>query len=220
MASRRLIDQHKDKDKIIKAIISGKNYSKISEQYGISKASISEYLSDRLIKAAAVAKVKEIQKSGELVNSDIQSVMLNIKKLYDACNEWLTDPENKERYTVEPRASEINIIYTKYIKDRPVTARGNLQDVIKQFFKKGEQVQLVYTKMADIRKIIVDTAAVLTKQLELMAKIKGAIPDVKIDITISEDWLVIKQSIIDATKAHPEVREKILNGIRKSNIER
>ncbi|MCL2480160.1 MAG: hypothetical protein FWF38_00460 [Spirochaetaceae bacterium] len=214
-----LIDQHKDKAKIIKAIISGEPYRNITQRYGLSKFAITRYLQNRLIQAAAKAQVKGTQKDGENVNTSILEVMSKVEKLYTACDRWLRDPTNREEYTVEPRATEVDVVYTAYVGDKPITKKDSLQNLLDKAMGRKDELRLVYTRMSDVRKIIVDTAAVLTKQLEVIARIKGAIPDVKVDITISQAWLEIKQTVLEATKGYPEVRERLLNGIRKSNIE-
>ena len=215
-----LVDKHPDKDKIIKALIKGISYQEISRQFGISKAALGQYLNDKLIKSVATAKAQEVQRDGKLADSEIQRIMSKVEKLFNACDKWLRDPENEDEYTVDLRSSEINVVYTRYVDDKPVQDRDDLQCIIDQYFKKDNDLKIIHTKMADIRQLIINTANSLAKLLELKAKIQGAIPDIKIDITISEAWLVVKQSIIDATKEYPEVRERILNGIRKSNIEK
>lgn len=230
MARERSIDRHPKKTQIIKDIVKGKDgYRKIAERYGLSTTAVHRYLHERLHKTAAEAMLAESKAAGEVVLTEMADVMSKTRKLLDACDEWLTDPDDPDKYFLGPRGDEITITYNEIkkrkikgvVKETKVKRKETLEQALARLNAKDDrEILRVSYRHYDIRKLILDNADSLTKQLNLMAEIKGAIPDIKVNITISEAWMYIKQVIIDATKGHPDVRGKIIDGIRKSNIER
>lgn len=73
----------------------------------------------------------------------------------------------------------------------------------------GKNVAEINYKIADPRKLILDTANTLNKQLELIARLQGELQDVTVNITQTSEWKEIQTTILQVTKDYPEVREKI-----------
>lgn len=171
-----------------------------------------------------MAQVQRNLSDGKLVLEEIDYIMSRMKKLYDACDEYLTDPKAPDKYTLIPYAHELDILYTieETMKDarggsytKTVKIRDNLKNILDRVMDQvgGDFVEVKY-KHADPRRLIIDTAAVLTKQLETIARIHGLIKEgVTINITQIQQWAEIKMIIFDATKNSPEIRQRIVNGL-------
>jgi transposase len=107
-----IIDTHLKKEEIIKAIISGnESYRNIAKRFGLSAAAITRYLKDRLYQKIVSAKAEEGGKAKGQVIDRIEKAIDDIQKVYDACDEWLTDPDNPARYELGSREHEINVVY-------------------------------------------------------------------------------------------------------------
>ncbi len=228
MPRKFTIDQHKDKQKIIKEIVSGKKtYREISEKYGVTISSVHRYMEERLIGAAAENLQKERKAEGDLIIQRIDEITSRLQKLYDALDEWLQDPDDPDKYFIGPRGYEIEIVYeiekkTKGGKNKQgikIRRKESLRDALQRLENKDAQIENIKYKHADPRKLIIDNANALIKPLELIGKIKGAMPDERIDITISMVWMEIKKIIVDSTADYPEVRERIVNALKKYNID-
>ena len=102
-------------------------------------------------------------------------------------------------------------MYMDDSENRGVMKRDKL-DVILANKGKGRAVSVHY-RHADPRKLILDTAKVLTIQLELLARISGEIKDVTINIINTPVWIQLQQIILDATKDRPEVRKQIADAL-------
>jgi transcriptional regulator with XRE-family HTH domain len=212
------VETHPKSEKLIKEIIAGKDSQRnIARRYGLSNAAISRYLQEKLIpQAAKVASARERWAGGQVLE-EIDRVMGRMNKLYDACDEYLTDPERPERYTLQPHAHELDVLYTTEEPNgrgegtHTVTHRENLKNMIDLALKqaRGELVEVRY-RHADPRKLIIDTASVLTKQLEIIAKIQGEIKDIEINIHISQFWQEIKAVILKVTANAPDIREQLV----------
>lgn len=143
--------------------------------------------------------------------------MDRMRKLYDACDDYLKDPANPDRYELGPRAWEIDIVYrtVEPDTDKMITRKESLDTLLLKLDEHGYQPWEVRMKHADPRKLIVETAGAITRQLELMAKIEGSIQDTVVNVTLDQKFLVLKQIIMDATKEAPQVRLKIAEALEK-----
>ena len=101
-----------------------------------------------------------------------------------------------------------------------VARRMNLQTLISRLRKDHKKtiVEVKY-KHADPRKLIINTASTLTRQLELIGRIQGHIKDIVIHYTLNEIWIKVKSIIYKATEKHPEVREKIIEQLEDADAQ-
>jgi len=181
------------------------------ERYGITKASLSRFMTSRLLPRAAKEKAERELRDGKGVLDEINRIMVRVNKMFDACDEYLSDPNREGKYWLGPRAEEVEIVYLDDSENGGVMKRDKL-DVILANKGKGRAVSVHY-RHADPRKLILDTAKVLTIQLELLARISGEIKDVTINIINTPVWIRLQQIILDATKDKPEVRKKIADAL-------
>lgn len=214
------IDKHPQKEKIIKAVIKGVPFSEITERYGIPKSTMCDYMRDKLIPKIAKHEAERDMKDSKFVLSEIASIMSKMKKMYDACDEYLTDPDNPDKYSLLPRAWEMDVKYLDYRNvpednPKPVQKSMTLQALIDEM--RGQQKELVEIKYKhhDPRKVITETATVLTKQLELLARIQGSIKDVSINIINSPIWVDIQNALLQVTNKFPEIREEMAKELIK-----
>jgi len=172
------VETHPQKDEIIKSLIKGDSYLRIGKKYGISQGAIAHFMKSKL--AAKIARTKRAaeEMTGLKAMDEIRTVMERMTMLYDACHEYLKDPSDPKRYELGPRAWEIEVIYLE--GKRKSAKKENLQLLLDRIKNKGEErrewLEIKY-KHADPRKLIIETASTLTRQLELLARICGELKD-------------------------------------------
>jgi hypothetical protein len=213
------VETHPERDKIIKAICKGdQTFRAIAGQYGISKSTITSYVNGKFYQKVVAEAAKRDEKIGQSFLSRIEQVMHRMQKLYDACDEYLTDPNNPEKYDLTPRACEIDVKYrtVEPDTDKMITRTEGLQTLLEKLDGQGYQPWEIKMKVADPRKLIIETAKAITPQLELMAKIEGLVKE-NVSVSINQYWIDIKAIILKATEKHPEVREKIVKELEKSD---
>lgn len=212
------VDQHPKKKQIIKALVKGDSYRNITERYGVSKAALSRYLNKQLLEKAAKAKEAQDLKDGDLIVKEIQAIMDRCRKMYDACDEWLTDPNNPKKYYLGPRAEEVEVVYVDEVPDgdstKTVRIKKQLYDMLREVHT-GVEVVSLKSKHADPRDLLLKTANTLNNQLELLSKIIGAIQETQVNIIKNPSFIRVQNILIEATKDHPEVREKIAKELEK-----
>jgi len=214
------IDEHPKKDKIIKDIIAGKGIRAIETKYGVPRSSVEYYLKQRLYPQAVEAQVARGLKNGEFVLSEVDAIMIKMKKLYDACDEYLTDPADSTKYSLLPRAWEQEIRYLDYSmttdKDqKPMQKTMQLQQLIDMMHDRQMEIVHIKNTFQDPRKVITETANVLTKQLELMARIQGTIKDVSISIINNPAWVQVQAIILNVAEKFPDIREDLAREFAK-----
>ena len=208
------VEQAEDRDAIISALIDGKKSLRyIARQYDIDPACLSRYLSERLGEKAAMVRAEQGKAEGQAILDRLETVRARMEKLYDACDEYLQDPEDPSKYDLSPRALEIVVSYRTVDDANPnklVTKKATMQQLIDICFEHGYETTLIRTGSVDPRRLIIDTHNALCKELELMAKIEGAIKDTVVNVTFNQYWAKFKQVIFRATEGAPEVRARIV----------
>jgi hypothetical protein len=172
------VETHPEKDQIIKSLIKGQSYRSIAKKFSISNAAILRYMNSKLAAKIARSKRAAEEFTSSRAMDEIRTVMERMTMLYDACHEYLKDPNDPRRYELGPRAWEIEVTYLDGDKKTP--RKDNLQLLLDRVEKKGKErktwLEIKY-KHADPRKLIIDTASTLTRQLELIARICGELKD-------------------------------------------
>lgn len=223
MGRRVTVDSHPQREAIVKALVTGKtSYQAIGTRFNIPKSTIATYVRERLQPVVAIQHQKQVvkeQKEGDAFLQRIENTMVRVQKMYDACDEWLTDPDHTDKYTLNPRADEIRVVYTKPEGERFVRRTESLAELITKIEGTGgNSVIELQSRVTDPRKLILETALTLNKQLELLAKIQGLVKD-NISVTMSTEnvYTNIIQVISRMTTDQPRLKEDILAELEKAS---
>ncbi len=220
MANVFRIEQHPKKNAIVRALINQVPYDKIADEFGLSFGSVQRYASQRLRHNAAKALAKG-DYDGAALLSRVEDTIVNVQKMYDACNDWLTDPTDHSRYNLEDRANELQVIYYEYYEDaegneRTVKKKDNLQKLIDDVMGKRREAIEVNSKRTDPRQLILMTAQTLNKQLETLSKIAGVVKEVtNVDVNINMNTHLASNviQIIQREVDDPAVVQRIVEGL-------
>lgn len=220
MANAYNVDQHPKKNAIIRALINQESYAKIANDYALSESAVKRYAYGRLRHNAAKALAKG-QYDGAALLARVEDTIVNVQKMYDACNDWLTDPTDHSRYNLEDRANELQVIYYEYYEDaegneRTVKKKDNLQKLIDDVMGKRREAIEVNSKRTDPRQLILMTAQTLNKQLETLSKIAGVVKEVtNVDVNINMNTHLASNviQIIQREVDDPAVVQRIVEGL-------
>ena len=212
------IETHPKRDRIIRDLIKGQGSIRaIAAKYEISYSIVQRYLSARLVPKVAEAETQRSEAEGGALVAEIRTIMTRCQRMYDACDEYLRDPKNPERYELGPRAWELDIVYRTVEDgtDKMITRKESLQTLLEKIEDEGGyQPWEIRMKQADPRKLLLETARVLSDQLKLLAEIEGLVSDNLASAgNPTNIYLTLVQVVQDATKGKPEIREKILNAL-------
>ncbi len=151
---------------------------------------------------------------------ELRRALRRVNLLFDACDAWLRDPDDPSRYDVSARAEDIDVVYTEQQGEREVRRKKKLSELLRIIVQRraGVAVELVETKHADPRKLLLEAAAGLRGQLELVAKLTGALderPQVNV-LVASEEWVRVRGRLVAALAPYPEARQAVVDALSDS----
>ena len=222
MANRFKVESHPQRKQIVKDLINQVPYLAIASKYDLSETSVRRYAYGRLYQNAAKL-LESGQYDGANLLARIEDTIVNVQKMYDACDDWLTDPDHPEKYSLDPRAEELKVIYTKQEMgddgemhtERATKDLQALLDMVEDEF--NYDIKAVETKRADPRSLVLQTAQVMSKQLELLGKVAGVVKEAgNVTVNIDNSTKIVTkivQIIERETMACPDVRQRIVEGL-------
>lgn len=220
MANAYSVDKHPKKNAIVRDLVNQVPYSQIAGKYGMTVNAVQRYATGKLRMSAAKALAKG-NYSGEALLARIEDTIVYVSKMYDACNDWLQDPDDHSRYNLDPRAYEHDVIYNEVNyddddKEYRIRKKANLQELLERAMRDNEEIIKVESKISDPRKLILDTAQTLNKQLETLAKIAGVVQEVtNVDVNINMNTHLASNviQIIQREVDDPAVVQRIVEGL-------
>jgi len=173
------VDAHPERERIIQALIKGdRSFRSIAKQFGLSAAAITRYMHGKLTVQASAVLTEDADKNGRALLQRVEKIVRRMQKLYDACDEYLQHPEDPEKYELGPKAWEIDVTYrAPDPRNRTKTIAGHdtLNNLLERLETRKIKPVSIRFRFSDPRKLIIETAGVLSKQLELIGRIQGQV---------------------------------------------
>jgi hypothetical protein len=114
------------------------------------------------------------------------------KKISDACDKWLTDHDDPERYSIDPGAEEVKVQYKYYDGKKRVHKTRSLSEFISLIEKNSENVvEKIQVKHADPQKLLLEATRILTDQLERLSNHFGIFTRM-----MDQDWLDALRNVV------------------------
>jgi hypothetical protein len=185
MANTCTICRHKDRVKIDAALIENQPFRRIASQFEVGEKSVERHQECIAELLQGAKRVKAIELAATL-DDQMRRVFDRTNRLYDACHEWLTDPEDPRRYTLDARTGDIDVIYEEQTgayedgSPRWVKKRATLSQLLREIESAwaGDVAKLrvisTESKTADPRSLILETAKTLNGSIDRLAKLTGA----------------------------------------------
>lgn len=219
-AGYSVIDRDGRREEVMKMVIDGVPFAKIAHKFGYSKDTVAKYVKEHLLKDVALASNRKRSKLSSDFMSTMGMLQNKLEKLMDACEEWLRKPHSS-KYTLDPRADEISVIYTHTIIDEE---SGEILSVAKEEAPLSELIEMIEThgyvpskirwKQQDPRKLMIDTLSEARAQAELIARVTGDLKEIATTADIFGTVVpCIVSAIKEATRDYPELGERIADAI-------
>jgi hypothetical protein len=165
---------------------------------------------------ARLAEQREIEDARQVnVFVGLGRLFSVLTKMLDACDQFLSDPNDPSRYDLNPRAHELEVTYLVCVARREdgseivATRKVLLSELMGYFDDKvpdSRGVLIVKWKMADPRRLVLDSVRHiegLQRWLgEALAKAKGD----GSNLARSEEWRALRGKIVAALQPYPEAR--------------
>jgi hypothetical protein len=215
------ICRHEQREEIDRALVRGDGLRELARRYGTThtalfrhkRAHIPAELALTLVRAAGTGgparaallsalsgEVERRTERGLDVMAELETALRRVNKLFAACDEWLTDPADPERYDLGPRAEELLVHYWQAGEDGVrVRAKARLSELMDAAEPKPPEpnppapfrasglagreggggsgwVEGVEMRGADPRELILKAAKRLEAELQLVARLLGQLP--------------------------------------------
>lgn len=151
------------------------------------------------------------------IYEELQVLWHRVRMAHDACDEWLRDPENPERYDLGPRAEEITVIYTEPNEsgNGSLRRRERLSALLARIREGGVRPTGLVSYGADHRTMLLAVHDRMAGELELLARLTGQLQPEKttVNVLVNPQWIELKAAIVGALDPYPEAKQAVLNAI-------
>ena len=206
--------QHPERQAIDKALISATTpYRHIAARWQITTQALQRHKADHLLATIWEAWQRERADNGAELADELRGWMDRLTKLLNACDEWLTDPDDPTRYDLNPRSHEVWVHYEivdnsgrrPIVKRRKATLSALLARV--DGAEVAGEVTLVEHKSADPRKLIIDASKALEGHLRLLGELVGKLATISTgNFLISPEWLQLRGRMAAALAPWPDAK--------------
>ena len=198
------------------AIVAGKLSNRnIAKQFGVTYSAVFRHRQEHLPETLRRGHESQKEADALVVMNELSRCVSLTNKVLLACDEWLTDPDNPEKYCLDARADELTVIYTDTTgEDKPKRKKAALSSLIqKAEAAPGRVVEMVETKRADPRELVLKALAQLRPQAELLARLEGKLKDSPINILINPEWLQVRGALMKALESFPDARAAVASAL-------
>jgi len=256
-----------DHQAIDKALVNKVPYRHIAARHAVTTGALQRHAAEHLLAIIVDAWQQERNGNGRELADELRGWMDTLTKLLRACDEWLTDPDDRTRYDLGPRATEIMVHYEAprdgaprpalvdavlaaaralvasggqeeriallaatgrldrhdgiganpgdaeaiiaVASPRMIRRKARLADLLARVDgeDKAGVVTFVESKVADPRKLIVDTSKALEGHLRLLGELVGKLQTQgTTNFLVSPEWGALRARMLAALAMFPEAR--------------
>ena len=217
----------------------GESLRTIGERFGVSTSTLyshrKRHLGDVIARANAIVakRVEQVAaaaiEKGELRIIDVHRELVRTfdkaSKLLDACDEYLSDPADPGKYTLGPRGTEIDVVCDVEVGTWPDGSPrmerkvASLQEWLGAFAqeRRAPGVSVVEpialkSNVADPRKLVLEAATVMARQLEVARSFVDAMPTpgASTELERSPEFIKIRDGLARILRQCDRCREAAL----------
>jgi hypothetical protein len=170
---------HQERKEIDLAVIRGEKSNRaIANDFSVHESSLKRHRKEHLAPLIQQMQLEQLQADKIDCNLELAKVFRRVNKLFDACEDDLTDPLNPDKYILAPNADQITVVY--YDGDctqsgTPIKKRDSLAALLLRVEQKqgGLLIDTVKLKRVDASKRLLEAANTLARQIERVGRIFG-----------------------------------------------
>lgn len=204
---------HAKRAEIEAALLAGESFRHIAAQYAVSTSALQRHKASHLPAHLARAQDAADVAQADDVMAQLRLLFKRVNLLFDACDRWLRDADNPEQYDIGARAEDIDVTYWEPgANGKPAKKKAKLSTLLQQVQgqRAGFALELVETKHADPRELVLKTAARLQGQLELLGKLLGELDErPTVNVLVLPEWAAIRGAMVKALRPYPEARQAV-----------
>lgn len=164
-------------------MVRGTSLRDIAGQFQISKSNLNRH-QKCIAEAIATGRMARQLRSVENIDRELEECFTHARLLRAACHEWLLDPDDPTKYTLEARSGDITVIFDEQVENgtdskgdtryKALRQRGKLNALLLQVAQgTGYTVVGAESKYSDPRKLILDSFGSMSDLIDKLAKLTG-----------------------------------------------
>lgn len=180
----------------------------------------------------ARAEVQQARQERHAFNmaAEMETAWQRARKLSDACEEWLLDADGSGRYNLGPRGEDVAVQYLVEVetgsgtkterRKAPLDRLLRALDQLEEFG--GEKVVAIggyEPRHADPRELVVKAQQLVHQNLELIAKLGGAMPapgSTTVNVLVQNpEWKRVEEALVRALKPYPQALAAVAGALRE-----
>lgn len=168
------------------------------------------------LKQAVVKHAELVEQTRDMdVLACLNRCATKAERMLDSADDWLRDPNNPQRYNLNPRTHEVEIVYEEMEGERLARKTAPLSMLMKRL-EDGLPITVIRgeTKTADPRKLLLDAVGSLKPVLEVLGRALGQIkPDPEEQyrqLMQSAGWLRLEAALLTAMEGHAALRGSVV----------
>lgn len=220
--------RHPDSELINSALIGGMAVAKVAEKFtGLSSTGVHRHVVSHVPQMAATALAKTDDNRGTRIVEEVEIVLKRIRKMSDACDEYLQDPEDPEKYYLGPRADEVDVVYETWeavtsLKGETSAKRNRtikpLSGWLDELAGLGGNSIEVRQRYADPRRLLLDAAAGLHDYIDIVSRISDQMREAVADAAASREWAEVRAIIMRVLDDYPEAKKALQKELARKVI--
>lgn len=223
------VEKHPKRKEIDRAIVSGQSILSISQEYGISRGALTSYRDRVLYKTIVEFEQRQTMGSQSVVNATKESQVLDanelfdiilsavtrMRKMSDACDEYLQDPDDVQKYFLGPREEELWVVGYRIDKEgKKRKVKQDLNSILSKLDDNNYKISKLTSKAADPRELLVKASETLSRQMDSMINAWKAIEDQRVSFSKSPEWGLLTEFLQEFLERHPEERLELADRLR------
>jgi hypothetical protein len=178
MAGKCTVCAHAQSAEINKLLVANRSYRVIAGQFGVAFSSLQRHVTKCVAEQLDAAREAQVLERAVITENAVKDVWEKIRMQIDLAHEWLLDPNDRTKYTLDPRADNVQVVYYDVKNKDPETGKakrmhGDLQELLYRLDKEGYDVDKVKLPKVDYTRLMLDAADKGARFLELLGKLRG-----------------------------------------------
>ncbi len=234
---------HTETEAIDRALVDGGSFRSIASRFGVSTMALQRHKNSHLSQLLAenltvtpvpVPATDSVRRSGTAIQqhaghraaserdyaldilAQIGRQLERLNRLSDAVDEWLRDPDDPSRYSIDPRAEDVLVIYRQQIGEIAegvplygARRKERLSVLLGRIEGQNLEIEATETKHADPRELLIKAGDGLKSQLALLVTVLEKIYNAR-------EIEAFMQAVLDGiSEVEPNVRAAIEHNLRQ-----
>lgn len=227
------LKDHPRQVEIVRDFLNNRPLREMEAEYGPSRSTLSRWkrampkeAAEPVVKpppeveqmARATGRESElaVQSTAQVIMNEMDRQTEYAHKIQEACDEWLSDPKHPDKYTMDPRAEEVDVVYQVRVGDKLVRKKERLADILQRLEGEGMCDVQFHSRVSDPRKLMLDSSNAMSKLMTVASEVADQMRESVQRAEREDEMDAVIKVILQVADEYPGLREKVEAAIERS----